>query len=309
MQVLIAEDDPIYRRMLEAMLVKWGYEVVVACDGVEAWRVLQGTHAPRLAILDWMMPGMDGIQLCHEIRKQGGDPYAYVLLLSGNSDKQNVIAGLDAGADDYITKPFDAQELKVRLRTGQRILDLQHELISAREALLHRATHDPLTGLWNRAAILEVLSKELARARREAASIAVGMADLDRFKHINDTYGHLAGDAVLREVAQRLHASIRPYDGIGRYGGEEFLIVLPGCDGPHAVTLAERLRTCVGQEPIKTPEGARFVTVSIAVAMASRGTEADADALLHAADTALYQAKNRGRNRVELAPPLSITEG
>ncbi len=300
MRSLIAEDDPVSRRVLEAFLIKWGYEVVAACDGAEAWRLLQQKDAPQLAILDWMMPAMDGVELCREIRKRAERPYVYIVLVTAKGRRQDILEGLDSGADDYLTKPFDAQELKARVRAGRRILDLQDELVRAREALREQATHDHLTCLWNRAGILDIMERELNRAQREGTPLGLIMADLDHFKRINDTYGHLPGDAVLLEAARRMHSSVRPYDAIGRYGGEEFLIVLPGCDAPDVVNQAERLRVCISAEPIETPEGRIAITLSLGVAAVPKGIEADLDSLLRTVDAALYRAKNRGRNRVEL---------
>jgi two-component system cell cycle response regulator len=300
MKILIAEDDPVSRRLLEAFLVKWEYEVVVAGDGEEALRLLEREDAPRLAILDWMMPGKDGIQVCREIRGRENQPYVYILLLSARGNKRDVIEGLETGADDYLTKPFDPFELRARLRTGRRILELQEQVLSALAALRVEATHDPLTGLWNRTAILEIVQRELARAQRQETSLAVSMADLDHFKCINDAYGHLAGDAVLREVTRRMRASIRRYDEIGRYGGEEFLIVTPGCDARSALRQAERLRTRIAAKAMDIFKGTIPVTISLGVAVTRRAKEADS--LLRAADAALYGAKNRGRNRVEVAP-------
>jgi two-component system cell cycle response regulator len=228
-KVLIAEDDMVSRRLLEAMLSRWGYEVVVTRDGLEAWHVLQTANTSLLAILDWIMPGIDGVEVCRRVRQRGQEPYIYLLLLTTKGRKENIIEGLEAGADDYLTKPFDPHELQVRLRAGKRIVTLQAELIEAREALRIQATHDPLTNIWNRRAIIETLSNELARAGREGVPVAVVLADLDYFKRINDTYGHVAGDAVLCEATNRMRASLRTYDTIGRYGGEEFLIILPNC--------------------------------------------------------------------------------
>jgi diguanylate cyclase (GGDEF)-like protein len=301
LKILIAEDETVSRRLLQNTLVKWGYEVVVCRDGQEAWEGLQTQDAPQLAILDWMMPKMDGLLVCKEIRKQSAEPYVYILLLTSKSQKEDLITGLEAGADDYLTKPFDAQELKAKLRAGKRILDLQTELINAREALRVQATQDPLTGLWNRGAIFETLRREIARAKRERNSVAVVMADLDHFKRINDSYGHLAGDAALRQVADRMRSSIRPYDAIGRYGGEEFLILLPGCNIPGAATVAERLMTSIAGEPVDLAGEKLLITCSLGVASNSEAPEADADWLIRAADAALYQAKSAGRDRVEFA--------
>ena len=277
-----------------------GYEVVVACDGAEAEAVLEQEDAPKLAILDWMMPVMDGVELCREIRKRPERPYVYIVLLTAKDRRQDILQGLEAGADDYLTKPFDAQELKARVRAGRRILDLQDELIRAREALREQATHDNLTCLWNRAGVLDIMERELNRAQREGTPLGLIMADLDHFKGVNDTYGHLAGDAVLLEAARRMLSSVRPYDSIGRYGGEEFLVVLPGCDALDAVNHAERLRACISAEPIQTPQESIPVTLSLGVAAAEETIEADLDSLLRTVDAALYRAKNRGRNRVEL---------
>jgi len=300
-KILIAEDEPVSRRLLQNTLAKWEYEVVVCCDGQEAWQALQAQDSPQLAILDWMMPKMDGLSVCREVRRRTVEPYVYILLLTAKSQKKDLITGLEAGADDYLTKPFDAQELKVKVRAGRRILDLQTELINAREALRVQATQDPLTCLWNRGAMLEALRREIARAKRERNSLAVVMADLDHFKNINDSYGHLAGDAVLREVAKRMRSSIRPYDAIGRYGGEEFLILLPGCNIPAAAHVAERLMTSITGEPIDLAEDKLSITCSLGVASNSETPEADADWFIRAADAALYQAKNTGRDRVEFA--------
>jgi diguanylate cyclase (GGDEF)-like protein len=300
-RILIAEDDPVSRRLLEAKLVKWGYEVVVTRDGNEAWQALQAEDAPELAILDWMMPELDGIEVCRRIRKQGKDLYTYIILLTALQQDADLVTGMDAGADDYITKPFKSNELKVRLRAGRRIIDLQHELIAAREALRERATHDPLTGLWNHEEILRILEQELNRADREGLAVSVIMADLDHFKRVNDTYGHMTGDAVLRMTAKRMLATFRNYDAVGRYGGEEFLIVLPGCDNRCATVSAERLRLCIGKDAMDTPEGMVPVTISLGIAASSDEKRRDVNSIVRDADAALYRAKEQGRNRFEIA--------
>jgi len=299
MQVLIADDENVSRRMLANMLEKWDYEVVSASDGAEAWRLLQQDDAPQLAILDWMMPGLTGPEVCAEVRRRGQEPYTYILLLTARADMQDLVEGMEAGADDYITKPFDAPELKVRLRAGRRILELQTQLLAAREALRVQATRDPLTCLWNRYSILDILNRELNRAIREGNGLGVVMADLDHFKKVNDTYGHLAGDAVLREAARRMQASVRNYDAVGRYGGEEFLIVLPGSYESSALLLAERLRETVCAQNISFPEGSLPVTISLGVTGWRRGGQPTPEALIGAADEALYRAKKLGRNRAE----------
>ncbi len=300
MRILIAEDDPVSRRVLQATLAKWGHEVTACNDGPEAWRELQKDDPPSLLILDWMMPGMDGIEICRKVRQLGREPYSFILLLTAKSQKEDIIVGMEAGADDYITKPFDKNELEVRLRAGERILKLQAELIAAREALREQATHDPLTGLWNHASILDLLKQEMVRAKREDMSVGVVMIDLDHFKNINDTYGHLAGDKVLHETAQRIKAATRPYDHVGRYGGEEFLAVLPGCNDSNALKLAERLCTCVNQEGIRIEEGLVKVSISLGIVTCFNTAQLKIDSIIQTADKALYQAKDAGRNRAVL---------
>jgi len=305
-RVLVAEDDSVLRRMLESFLVRWGYEVVLAKDGAEAWAILQTEDAPRLALLDWMMPGMDGVEVCHEVRKRVAQPYVYMLLLTARNDNLDVINGLGSGADDYLTKPFNPEELEARLRTGKRILDLEDRLVAAREAMYFKATHDAMTGLWNREAILDNLNRELIRARRQTAPLGILLLDLDRFKSINDTCGHPVGDDVLREAARRMLASVRVYDSVGRYGGEEFLIVLPGCDESSTREKAEQLRTALESCAVETSGGPLRVTLSIGALSTDVWREGDTDALLRAADAALYRAKDAGRNRVEIAVPGKV---
>ncbi|MGH9405422.1 MAG: GGDEF domain-containing protein [Terriglobia bacterium] len=297
MRILIAEDDPVSRRVLHAHLTKWGYDVLVTRDGIEAWNLLQAEDHPQLAILDWMMPSMDGLEVIRQLRKKESPAYVYVLLLTAKGQKQDIVAGLEAGADDYLTKPFDAHELQARLRTGRRILELEAELIAAREALRTEATHDHLTGVWNRAGILALLQRECARAGRSSSTLAVVMADIDHFKAVNDTYGHLAGDDVLREVARRMQLSVRTYDSIGRYGGEEFVIVLPDCCAASGLQQAERIRSNVGAQPVETSGVVIPLTLSLGVAVTAGGDPGDYQSLLRNADAALYRAKEAGRNQ------------
>jgi len=297
MKVLVADDDPISRRLVEASLSRAGYEPIAVGDGREALRILAGPDSPRLVVLDWLMPGMDGLEVCRAIRQRSQDQYVYVLLLTAKDQQWEIVEGLDAGADDYVTKPFDFHELRARLRSGTRILQLQDELVAARERLRVEATHDSLTGLLNRGATLDALEKEMARSARDRVAMTVIMSDVDHFKNVNDTYGHAAGDQVLKEAARRMRAAIRTYDSIGRYGGEEFLVIAPGCAVAAGAELAERLRSCVSASEIAWPNGAVTVTVSLGVASS---TSAGVAALLRAADEALYRAKLNGRNRVAI---------
>jgi diguanylate cyclase (GGDEF)-like protein len=298
MSVLVAEDNPVFQSMLRSMLTKWGYEARVLPNGLEAWDAMQAADAPRLAVLDWMMPYMDGVEVCRRIRTAAREPYVYVLLLTARTESQDLVEGMEAGADDYLTKPFNAQELRVRLRAGRRILDLQQQLMEAREALRVQATHDALTGLFNRGRVLEILATEIARSEREMRPLAVLMVDLDRFKQINDTLGHQAGDAVLRESARRMQAATRQYDASGRYGGEEFLIVLPGCGAREGHAQAERIREAFARAPFAAGADSLAVTCSIGVSSRDACAAGDADRLIREADAALYDAKNRGRNSV-----------
>jgi two-component system, cell cycle response regulator len=226
------------------------------------------------------------------------DLYTYILLLSSKSQREDLIEGMESGADDYLTKPFDQHELQVRLRPGLRIIQLQHELITAREELRDQATKDFLTSIWNRSSILDILNRELQRGVREGRPVGLVLADLDHFKSVNDTYGHFAGDAVLREFVRRMAGSIRPYDAIGRYGGEEFLIVLPGCDADVTEKQAERMRLALAHEPMWFNEESKLVTCSFGATAWVKGEEPAEEALIRVADDALYRAKRQGRNRV-----------
>jgi two-component system cell cycle response regulator len=301
MRILVAEDESVSRRMLQALLVKWGYEVILAEDGNAAWKHLKAPDAPRMALLDWMMPGLNGVDVCRQIRQHRPEPYTYVLLLTAKDAKESVVEGLDSGADDYLTKPFNPQELKARIRVGLRLLELEDNLVEAREAMRFKATHDTLTGVANRGAILEMMDREIIRSRRESLSLGVLIVDLDHFKLVNDNYGHLAGDDVLREVTRRMQSEIRPYDAVGRYGGEEFLILLPGCGNTATSENAERLRRAIMAQPIQARSGLVKVSISIGGVATGDWPEDPANQLLQMADAALYEAKERGRNQAVMA--------
>jgi two-component system, cell cycle response regulator len=308
-KILVAEDDPIFRRLLERQLKNWGYETIIVDDGAKAWEILQQPNPPDLLILDWMMPGVSGLDLCSRIREKPNDSYQYVLLLTGKDGKQDVINGLNSGADDYLTKPFDIGELHARLRAGKRILVLQRELIKAREALRFEATHDALTGLWRRGPTLHLLGSELQRSARTNTSTGILMVDLDHFKNVNDTYGHLIGDEVLKEAAYRISQAVRSYDFVGRYGGEEFIAILTSCTVDDLRVVAERIRVAVLELPIVTKTASVKVTVSIGGIVTSNSAH-DVE-FLAAADSALYEAKRTGRNRVVIGScePRRIPDG
>ncbi|MGO9896292.1 MAG: GGDEF domain-containing protein [Bryobacteraceae bacterium] len=298
LRVLVADDNPVFRCMLRTMLGKWGYQAVEASDGATAYNLLESADAPRLAVMDWMMPGIDGVEICRRVRAEAREPYIYIVLLTARTESEDLVHGMDAGADDYLTKPFHPQELRVRMRAGRRILELQRELLDAREELRVQATHDGLTGLWNRASILETLDKELARAQREGHPLTMLMIDLDHFKLVNDSHGHQAGDAVLREAARRIQSSIRRYDTAGRYGGEEFVVVLPATDLAGGMVQAERIRQTIAGEGMTASGKLVEVTCSIGVCAWPASRAGDAPVLIHGADEALYEAKRSGRNRV-----------
>ncbi len=298
-RVLVADDSPVSRRLLEAVLRKWGYEVVTVASGTGAWEILQQEDAPRLAILDWMMPGLSGPEVCSLVRRQPKRHYTYLILLTSRHEKEDLIAGMESGADDYLVKPFDNNELKVRLGPGRRIVELQSELLKAQESLREQATRDSLTMLWNRHAVFDILAQELSRAYRELTPLGIVLADLDKFKTVNDTFGHIAGDTVLREFAARLRNVIRSYDAAGRYGGEEFLIILPGCDEEAALQTAERMRERIHQTKFSSGEGGQelVVTASFGVTALPRGRQVTPEQVIRFADEALYRAKQQGRNR------------
>ncbi len=299
MKVLIADDSATSRAMLRTSLLRWGYEVVLAENGADAWEMLADADPPPMAILDWVMPHMTGPEVCRRVREQQQKPYTYtyILLLTSKNTKDETVEGMEAGADDYIVKPFDQHELQVRLRAGKRIIDLQMDLLRAHEELRERASKDLLTMLPNRAAIAAALEQELSRCHRDRRTVGVILLDIDHFKKINDTYGHFAGDAVLRETATRLRGNMRPYDQVGRYGGEEFLVVLPNCDLEQAAMQAERMRVKLESSAMVVDGTEMRVSASFGVTV-SDGSELNPDSFVRVADEALYRAKDAGRNCV-----------
>jgi diguanylate cyclase (GGDEF)-like protein len=303
MRILIADDEMMSRKLLQKTLERVGYEVTAVENGRLAAEQLCPAAGPRLALLDWVMPELDGPGVCREVRKRKEQSYVYMVLLTSKESKEDVVAGLESGADDYLTKPFDPEELKARLRTGLRILNLEDRLVEAREEMRFQATHDGLTALWNRGVIMELLGRELARSRRENVCTAILMCDLDHFKSVNDTYGHLAGDDVLKETAKRLLGSVRSYDFVGRYGGEEFLVVLNNCNPAFGLARAEEIRKTIAQKPVPSSSGPVPITMSLGLLLSQEWGHRPVEELLHEADTALYAAKAAGRNCVRVASP------
>lgn len=300
MQVLLVEDSAVYRQLIGGHLKSWGFEVTMAQTGAEATQILERPEAPKLVLLDGMLPDIEGIELCGRIRAAGSSGhYVYVILLTGKEGRQNMLDGLEAGADDYLRKPFDEAELKARLLVGKRILDLQAELVAARESMREAATRDALTGLLNRAEIFSLLERELERSRRERKPLCVILADIDHFKRVNDTGGHLFGDEALREIARRMQSRLRPYDGVGRYGGEEFLLVLPSCDLKGAIERANEMRELIAKTHVAAGGVKQAITMSLGVAISECVGVKEVEALIDRADKALYVAKKKGRNRVE----------
>lgn len=298
MRVLIAEDDPVSRALLARILSTWGYEVVTARDGNEAWDELQRENAPSLVILDWMMPDVDGIEVCHRVRDLGSASPPYLILLSARDSKGDVVAGLDSGANDYVGKPFDREELRARLQVGRRFVELNQKLLEAQRSLELQARTDPLIGCLNRRAVLEHLGHETRRAKEGRIRVGVGMIDVDHFKRVNDTFGHAIGDEVLRQVCRRSLRALPDDAVLGRFGGEELLVIIPNSDENRTEAFLERIRQAISASPVRAAGHEITVTVSIGGTV---GPARSADAAIRAADDALYRAKAEGRNRVVMA--------
>jgi two-component system, cell cycle response regulator len=297
-KILIAEDDASSRLLLLRVLTAWGHEVVATSNGAEAWEALQSDRTLRLAILDWLMPQMDGVEICARVKAQNSMSPPYLILLTALDDKESLAAGLDAGADDFLSKPYDPLELRARLKAGERMLGLNDRLLEAQRIAAAQARTDELTGILNRRALFEALEDEMARASREGSSLGVGMLDVDHFKRVNDDSGHAGGDAVLCEIVERARSVLRPYDTIGRVGGEEFVIVAPGVDEAGLLEVLERVRRAAAEKPVVFSGTAFSMTVSLGGAV-WRGE--DGDALIARADDALYRAKEGGRDAVVMS--------
>ncbi len=303
--ILIVEDNPVSRKLLEKTLKKGGYEAVSASTGEEALKKLKKKFFP-IVITDWMMPGMDGLELCRQIRTMDLPGYVFIILLTAKDTREDIIEGLEAGADDYLTKPLDFPELKARLKSAFRILELERSLKKANEEIRLLSITDSLTGCYNRCYLMERLRHEIKRARRYKHELSVVMCDIDHFKSVNDKYGHQVGDLVLKSFAACVCSSIRKdVDWVARYGGEEFLVVLPETGWKGAFALAERLRKAVARTGTQTPQGEIFVTASFGVAGFDSTVPDDQvslEQLINAADYSMYLAKQEGRNQVKGGP-------
>jgi diguanylate cyclase (GGDEF)-like protein len=300
LKILVADDSPIYRKLVEQALSDEGYTVLVAKNGRQAMEQF-AEHQPGVVITDWTMPDISGIELCQRIRSDFAQVYAYVILLTANTDKEEVIEGLAAGADDYVTKPFHPGELQARVRVGRRMVELHRQVQEKNRQLEEMALTDPLTGLHNRRAIDIWAIRELSAAARHDFSIWVAMADLDHFKSINDTYGHDAGDTVLKGFAEVLKLNTRQSDICGRLGGEEFLVVITHTEKEGATIAIERIRKHFESRQFTVADKSFGSTASFGI-VGFRGTASPKFSdLMSRADAALYSAKQKGRNRIEFA--------
>lgn len=299
MRTLIADDDRQSRSLLQKSLEGWGHTVECVSDGAAAAAALLSEGGPRLALLDWMMPGLDGIGVIQRVRSAEGLPHRHLIILTAKTSNDDIVTALDAGANDCLTKPWHPQELRARLRVGARMIELHEALEAANEALGHLARTDDLTQVMNRKALMERLEEELARCMRGQQPLGVLLLDVDRFKEVNDTHGHQAGDAVLKEIASRLQQICRPYDMLGRYGGEEFLALFPGAPREGMAAIRERTRSSIGGEAILAPDGTALqVTISGGQVWLAPGAAASVDGVIQAADRLLYAAKAAGRDQV-----------
>jgi diguanylate cyclase (GGDEF)-like protein len=270
--------------VLHGMLTQWGYDVVVTADGAAAWDVLRRPARPDLAIVDWMMPRLKGPELCRRLRAETPDPYTYVLMLTSRTKAGDIVEGFNSGVDDYLAKPFHAQELWARIRTGTRTIGIQRELADAREALRVSAVTDQLTGLAHRSAILTALDRALERAERDSRPLSILAVKIDRFRQINDSFGREAGDAVLRQCAARLVAACLDGQVVGRYGGRKFLVLLPDTDSVQAAAAAGRVRAAVSADVVQAGAASFPVACSVGVATHGPGAFSEAGRLLRAAE-------------------------
>ncbi|MBB5188668.1 MULTISPECIES: diguanylate cyclase [Zhongshania] len=292
MDVLIVDDDAVTRLALSAALEEWGFVPILAENGEQALKKLEMDNAPHLLIFDWSMPGMSGPELCKTIRKREDGQFFYILMLTGKEGNEAIIEAMEAGADDFLSKPFDHRVLKVRIAAGSRIVRLE-------QTLNQLASRDALTQCWNRRMIDELFTNSIAESTRKRSSFSIMVLDIDHFKAVNDTYGHAAGDLALKHVVNILNTNLREYDQVGRYGGEEFVILLPATDENEAWGVAERVRSAIQFQPTVINDGAKIdLTVSIGIAQFDRSRDINQNTFFERADKALYTAKQSGRNRI-----------
>jgi len=304
--ILIAEDDPVTRRLLETILIKAGYRVTSSENGSEALSILENAFFP-IVITDWMMPNIDGLELCRLIRAIDFPGYIFIIIITANDSKDDIIAGLRAGADDYITKPFNHAELRARLFTALRVLTLERSLKQANQQIRLLSITDSLTEVYNRAFVTERLPQDLSQVRSPDRPLSLIMCDIDHFKNINDRHGHQAGDDVLKQFSRCLRSALdNERNWIARYGGEEFLVVLPETDLRKAASLAEKLRRTVNALHIPVDGHLLSFTASFGVSSVAGAENSPhrlrAETLINEADRCLYEAKHQGRNRVIISP-------
>ena len=305
LKVLVVEDSPFARKLIEQALFGQPYSLIFATTGRQAVD-LYVQHRPALIVTDWMMPDLNGLEICRRLRSISFEAYTHIIMLTGKRDKQSVVEGLQAGADDYLTKPFHQEELIARVAVGFRTVEIHRQIQAKNKTLEKLALTDPMTGLPNRRAIDEWATRELSSAARNNFSVWVIAADLDRFKYINDTFGHNAGDEVLKRFSKILKAHTRKSDLCGRLGGEEFLIVMTHATRADVEKAAERIRTEFEMASFAFSGCNMMATSSFGIAgfEANSQTQPSFATLVSQADAALYQAKRTGRNRVEVASAL-----
>ena len=310
--ILIAEDDLFYQKLVGDALGSAGYTFVTVGNGREALKLCDKEFFP-IVLTDWVMPEMDGLELCRAIRKRGYPSYVYIIIVTARDASEDIVTGLKSGADDYLTKPFDGSELIARLNTGKRVVELERALKKANEEIRLLSITDPLTGCFNRGYLDERLPKEIKRAKRFQHPLSIALCDIDHFKKVNDTFGHGAGDLVLKEFVRSITESIRSgVDWVVRYGGEEFIIILPETDINGAYRLAERLINLFSQRAMKVQGEDIYITASFGVSgfgPGDRDKKITPDDIIRKADKLLYQAKVEGRNRVCMGGLLKETAG
>ncbi len=311
MKVLVADASAEIRKSLAETLDGWGYQVAEAANNADALSAFRRELPPGLVMLGVLGDGAASRQYCRELREFGDKPYVYILLIAKKGESKYILDLMEAGADDYITTPYDELELKARLRAGKRILDLRDELQRAQATIGYQAYHDPLTGLWNRGAIIDALQRELARVRREKSPVGLLLVSIDGLKDVNDKYGHMAGDAAIRATARELRASLRPYDALGRYGGESFVMIVTGCDSRSALKQAERFQAALQGKTVDISQWGKFASGKDAllplkhtIGVVSGTGEHDSESLIRSLEVAVRKAKGEGGGRVEsITPP------